>query len=353
MAETQSESPARQRPARLTTRSLIAAALLVLAVVAFAGLLWTLRSVLLLVFGSAIFAVLFRALAAVIESRTPLGSRGSLAVSMLIVAIVIVGGAALFGAQIAVQMAQLFETLPEAWSSFQQRIDGLPLVEAIRRQVEQAAEASGGTLVGQIATIATVTLTSVVNFVLVFFGAVYIAANPRMYRDGLVSLVPVDYRRGARALLGELSAGLRAWLIGQVLAMVIVGTLTGLVLSLLGVPSGLALGLMAGLAEFVPIVGPIAAAVPAMLISLSVSWELALYTAVAVVVIQQVESNLITPMIQRRMVSIPPALTLFAIVAFGLVFGPLGILFAAPLTVVVFITVRRLYIAEALGDDID
>jgi predicted PurR-regulated permease PerM len=119
------------------------------------------------------------------------------------------------------------------------------------------------------------------------------------------------------------------------------------------VPSALALGLFAGLAEFVPIVGPIVSAVPALIIALSRSYELALWVLLMFVVLQQIEGNLIQPLIQRRMVSLPPALTLFAVVVFGLLFGAIGVLLATPLTVTGFVLVRQLYIADALGDDLE
>lgn len=104
---------------------------------------------------------------------------------------------------------------------------------------------------------------------------------------------------------------LRLWLLGQLAAMVSVGILTGLGLWIIGVPSAFALALLAGLADFVPLVGPIVAAVPALLIALSEGWETMLWTLLLYVLVQQIESNLIVPIAQRRTVSLPPAITLF------------------------------------------
>ncbi len=132
--------------------------------------------------------------------------------------------------------------------------------------------------------------------------------------------------------------------------MALVALITGIALMALGVPNAIALALFAGLAEFVPIVGPIAAAIPALIIALSQSYELALWVLVVFVVIQHVEGYVIQPLLQRKLVALPPALLLFAIVAFGLIFGPLGVILAAPLTVLVFVLVRELYLREALGD---
>ena len=132
--------------------------------------------------------------------------------------------------------------------------------------------------------------------------------------------------------------------------MVLVFVLTGLGLWAIGVPAALALALLAGLAEFVPIVGPIVAAVPALLIALSAGWQTALWTLLLYLAIQQVEGNVIQPLVQHRVVSLPPAITVFAVVAFGLLFGSLGVLFATPLAVVVFVAVWTLWVRETPGE---
>lgn len=117
----------------------------------------------------------------------------------------------------------------------------------------------------------------------------------------------------------------------------------------MGLQAPLALGLLAGLAEFVPMVGPIIGAIPALLLAFprgntTVLWALALFVAS-----QQLKSNVITPLLQKRMVEVPPVLLLFADVAFGLLFGLLGVVIAAPLTLVAFVAVKKLHVRDALG----
>ena len=145
-------------------------------------------------------------------------------------------------------------------------------------------------------------------------------------------------------------SALKLWLLGQLVAMLIVGVLTGLGAWLIGLPSAIALGLIAGLFEFIPFAGPMLAAIPALLIALTMDTQTVIMTLALYTIIQQVEGNLITPIVQRQVVSLPPALTLFALIAMGLVFGPLGILFAAPLTVVTYVAMKQLYIRRVLGD---
>ena len=130
--------------------------------------------------------------------------------------------------------------------------------------------------------------------------------------------------------------------------MVVVGALTGLGLWALGIPGALALGIIAGLLDFVPIVGPILAAIPAILLGFTVSPQMALATAALFVVVQQIEGNILLPLIQQRTVDLPPVLLLFSLFGIGTLLGPAGVLLAAPLTVVAFVLVKRLYVQEAL-----
>jgi predicted PurR-regulated permease PerM len=131
--------------------------------------------------------------------------------------------------------------------------------------------------------------------------------------------------------------------------MILVGVLSGVGLSIIGIPSALALGLFTGLAEFVPMIGPVVSAVPALLLAFTVGYEEAAWTLALFVVVQQLEGNVISPLLQQEMVSIPPAVSLFAVVAFGTLLGPLGVLLATPLTVVVFAVWRREALAGPEG----
>jgi predicted PurR-regulated permease PerM len=136
------------------------------------------------------------------------------------------------------------------------------------------------------------------------------------------------------------------WLRGQLVAMLAVGALTGLGAALIGLPSALALGLLAGLLEFVPIVGPIFAAIPALLLAATLGWSEVLWTLALFIVIQQIEGNMLMPAIMQKAVELPPAVTLFAVLAFGLLFGPLGVLLATPLAVVLMVLVQHLYLRD-------
>lgn len=192
-------------------------------------------------------------------------------------------------------------------------------------------------------------LGATADLLLVLFGGISLAAQPGLYVRGLVLLGPGGGREKARKAVEACGRALSLWLLGQLVSMYIGGALTTVGLWLVGVPLALALGLLSGLAEFVPIVGPIAAAVPGLLLAFSRDMTMTVWVLAVYLGIQQIESNMLLPLIERRLVSLPPALTLFAVVAMGMLLGPLGALFATPLTVVAFVLVRMLYLRETLG----
>ena len=146
----------------------------------------------------------------------------------------------------------------------------------------------------------------------------------------------------------ESERALRLWLRGQLIAMLVVGLLTGLGLWALGMPSALTLGLLAGLLEFIPFAGPILAAIPAVLLALAVSPDLAFWVVVVYFAVQQFEGYVLTPLVQQYAVDLPGVVLLFSLLAFGILFGTLGVILAAPLAVVSYVLVKRLYVIEAL-----
>jgi predicted PurR-regulated permease PerM len=191
------------------------------------------------------------------------------------------------------------------------------------------------------------------DLVLVLFGGLYLAIDPGLYRAGLIKLVPPSVQPNIQAALDDAGEALRRWLGAQMTAMVLVGTLTGTGFWLVGLPSPVALGVIMGLAEFIPFVGPIVAAIAALLLAAAQDWNAMLWALGVIIVVQQLESNVIMPLVVGSTVAIAPAVALFAIVCMGVLFGPLGLLFGFPLAIVFDIAVRRLYVLDTLGERVD
>lgn len=190
------------------------------------------------------------------------------------------------------------------------------------------------------------------GMVLVLFIALYVAIDPGLYREGILHLVPHGRRDRAREVLQTLAVTLRQWLVARLIAMVVIGTITGVALALLDVRGAAALGVLAGLLEFVPFFGPIASAVPALGIALLDSPQKALYVLILYLIMQQLEGNVITPLLLERRLDIPPVMTVVTVAALGVVFGVVGMLIAEPLLAVVLVATKMLYVNDVVGDDV-
>jgi predicted PurR-regulated permease PerM len=192
-------------------------------------------------------------------------------------------------------------------------------------------------------------LGALVNAAIVLSVGLCLAADPRLYKSGLLRLLPPERRPRAREVLTQLGSTLRRWLVGRLVLMFVNAALTWAGLSLLGVPLALTLGLLAGLLNFVPNVGPVIAGVPAVLIALTESPQQAMYVLLLYVALQSVDSYIFTPLVQKRTVELPPALTITAQVLLGVLLGTFGVVFATPLMAAALVLVRMLYVEDVLG----
>jgi predicted PurR-regulated permease PerM len=290
-------------------------------------------------------------------------SRGlSLVLAILLLVGVVGGAVAMFGAQLVAQADQLGERLPAAWEQFRAWMGGwgIPIPDIGAGGMPPPTEGVlpdrpvagiDQDLVGQLGRWLMVVFQAIGDTLLVLVGGIFLAAEPELYRTGLLKLFPAWDRRLLEDAYGHSARSLQYWLVGTAISMAAVGLLTWAGLALLGIPSALALALLAALLEFIPFVGPVASSIPAILIAFTVGLDAALSTALLFVVVQQIEGYGIQPIAQRYAVDLPPALLLFSVVAAGFLFGITGIIFAAPLTVVAYVLIKRLYVREALGTE--
>jgi predicted PurR-regulated permease PerM len=315
------------------------------------GLLgWFLAEVLLLAFAAVLVASVLRAISDLIQHQTRLPDKVSFALACVVMAAAIGGFLVLLGVQIYDQLDALIDKLPDAISTLGDRL-GISNLEAIVSDSVPTFLQNGA--LGSIAGLSTGVLGAVSSLVIVFVAGIFLGLTPLEYRNGLLFLFPRQNRHVVGEALDNTGRALRLWLLGQLLVMVAIGVLTYIALFFIGVPSALALAFIAGVLEFIPFLGPILAAIPALLIALTLDDPFtALWVLGAYVIVQQLENNILVPLIQRRTVSLPPALGLFALLAFGILFGILGVLLAIPLTVVLLVLVKHLYVREGLDEEV-
>lgn len=328
----------------VSDRVFVRRVLIVLVVGAIAAALWQIVDILLLAFGATLVALGLDALARLIARLTGARHGLSVAAALLIVLVLVVAVLWVFGAQISSQLAEVSNRLPQA-------IEGIVSGSSLGDMKDLLQGSTLGSLIASMIAWGTTIAGVVTSFVLVVTAGVYMAVDPLRYRAGFLALVPRDSTALAEQALDESGLALRNWFVGQLLAMVLVGLLSMAGLWALGIPGFLALGLIAGLLEFVPIIGPIAGAIPAILMASMEGWTAVASVIALFVAIQQIENNLIMPLLTGRVTQMPAAIAIFGTLAMGVLFGPLGLLFGYPLAVLANVLIRQLYVREIVGKD--
>ena len=360
-------TPAEQSFAR---RALIAVGIAI-SLSALALFLWYSMYVLLLAFAAVLVGVLLRGSAEWVSAklRLRLGWALGLIVLSLVAFLVPLGYFA--GSGIVRQAEHLAERLPQSLRraeeslrsySWGRRILG---DEPSRTPVDQPATAptsqptlvdkvveagADGQAVRQATRIANRLLEGLIALFVILVSGIYLAASPGMYVNGLLLLAPHARRPRYREVLGRLAFTLRWWMIGQLVPMVVIGVITAAGLKVIGVELWLILGLLAALFNFVPNFGPLISGVPAFLLALADSPTKAIWVAVLYLASQNLEGYVLTPLVQRKAVELPPALLILFQVLAGLLLGALGVVLAAPLLAVIVVAVKMLYVEDVMGD---
>jgi predicted PurR-regulated permease PerM len=307
--------------------------------------------VLLLIFAAALLAIFLRGLSDVIGSFVKLSELARIIIVIIALVAVVGGAIALLAPSIAEQVAHLRDELPRSAAAAAAYISKFGWGKAILDQLPSIADViNSSRLLTSVGGIFTSTVGAVGNFFITLLLAVYFAISPSYYTDGFVKLFPIPNRKRVVEILSAIGETLRWWLIGKACSMLFIGLLTWIGLSILGVPLALTLGLIAGLLSFIPNFGPILSAVPAMLIAFVDRPITAVYVGGLFILVQLIESNIVTPLIEKETVELPPGLTIMFQLALAVLVGGLGLVLATPILAVVMALVQMVYIEDVLGD---
>lgn len=318
-------------------------------------ILWDIRQVLLLVFAAILLATALNKLARKLQkNRIP--RTGAVLLALTIFSAVMIGFFLLIVPPFIVQFQELTTTkLPQIlalWESSRDRlttllppqvIQYLPDIDSLNQQIQPLING----ILGRSLSLVSNSLGFIINLLLVLILTIMLLVQPMAYRQAFVRLFPSFYRRRANSILDQCEASLGKWFIGALISMSVVATLSFICLSILHIPLALAQGVLAGLLNFVPNIGPTLSVVLPMAIALlDAPWK-SVAILVLYIIIQQFETNLLTPYVMAQQVSLLPAATLLAQLFFANFFGFLGFVLAIPLTVV-----GQVWIKEALVKDI-
>jgi predicted PurR-regulated permease PerM len=318
----------------------------VIAVIAAAVGLWYARTAILLAFAGILLAIVFYGASKALAELTKMPRLLMLAVVVLSTALFFVIVFSTAGPTLTQQIVQLARiavgatSLTKELASFADQssiLQNIDLVEVVGKFLSPWGIATGATSVA----LSIVGLFSA-GLIVLFFG-IYFAADPDTYVDIVARLSPLERRAAILEVMYETGNRLRRGLIGQGISMATIGTLTYIGLLILGVPIAFVLALFAGLAGFLPYLGPIIGAIPMVLVAGGESLNLALWVVGLYMIIQFLESYLLTPLIQARAVSMPPAVVILSQLVLGAVFRLLGLALATPLAAASTVPLRYIF----------
>jgi predicted PurR-regulated permease PerM len=322
----------------------------IVAVVVVAGALVTLLllglDILLAAFGGILFAVLLRAATDLLARYTPVPASWSYSALLLILTVGIVGGGVLLAPLAQEQVARATDQVPQIAQELEQYLQER---EWGRRLLQRLQDGGEDGAVGMLGGVFGAVSDWFYYFLTAFFVGLFAAAKPALYIEGTANLFPIRKRDRVLHLFDELGFALRWWLVGQLIAMVLIGVSTSIVLWVFGVPLAAPLGVMVGLLGFIPYLGPIMGLVPVSIVAGTQGVETLLYVVAAYTAVQLVEGYVITPLIQHRMVYLPPVFTIVTQIVLGSIMGIIGFILATPLAAVILV-LSRFYREDVLGE---
>lgn len=287
--------------------------------------------VLLVLFAGVLLALLFRAGAEGLSRLTRLPTRWTLTLIIL----TCVGSVVVASVQVAPtlddQVTRLRRELPAAIARLRKQIppELAPKEKGGIHAVAPQAQPPSGVLMSALGN----SIEVLSGLIVVFFIALYGAAQPEQYVRACLALTPNRYRLRMRRMLQQVRHDLTRWLVGRLIAMTFVGVTTTIAFYILELPLALILGILAGLLTFIEYAGALVSAVPPVLLALAHSPMLALWVVVIYSVLHIIEGYVLTPLLARIAVHLPSAVTLATQVVFGFLLGPLGLTFSTPLLV--------------------
>ncbi|MCK1420680.1 AI-2E family transporter [Bradyrhizobium sp. 180] len=336
---------------------------------------WYFAATLLLIFTGMLLGLGLNALTGALGRRVQLPHPVRLAIVCIALALMLAGVAYLGGATIAEQASLLSKTIKSQITNVRSFLENhgidtsffdlgnaasdssadapassTPSPAAPTRGPLPGAGAlasSGGAIVSQTFKLLLGTIHGVGNIFIVLFLGLSFAAQPGVYHDGLLFLAPAKHRTRVTLIIDRTAETLERWLIAQITVMLAVGAVTWIGLAIIGIPGAFILGIQAGLLAFIPTVGAIIAGVIVVLASLASGWIAALSALLLFLGVHAMESYVLTPLLQRQALDIPPA-TLFAFqILLGVVFGIWGLALALPLVAIAKVMIDHFKTYEA------
>jgi predicted PurR-regulated permease PerM len=300
-------------------------------------------NVLLMALAGILIAVYFHGLADMITKKTKMSRKFALFISIAGSIILLNVMAWFIGAKIQRQVAELSNTLPQTISAAKVKMSKSPVGEKI---LKYTSGDNSQKLLDTATTFFNTSFGILGDLYIILFLGIFFTADPSIYKNGILFLFPAQKKSMGRIILNRISIALKGWLKSMLLSMVLITILVAVGLTIVGLPGTTVLGLITGLLEIIPNFGPVIAMIPGILLAFTISTKTAVIVALIYIACQTIVASIVTPLLQKKIINIPPALTLLSQLIMGTLSGVMGIILAVPLLAILIIIIDELYVKK-------
>jgi predicted PurR-regulated permease PerM len=307
-------------------------------------------NILLMALAGVLIAVYFHGVADMIMARIKMNRKLALSISIGGTIVLLVFLSWFIGSKVQRQVAELSNTLPQTINVVRAKISRTPVGQKV---IEYSSGNNSQKLIDTAATFFSTSFGIIGDLYIILFLGIFFTADPALYKNGILFLFPVQKKSAGRIILKKIETALKGWLKSILLSIVLITILIAFGLYMAGLPATMVLGLITGMLEIIPNFGPVIAMIPGVLLAFTISTKTAVIVALIYIACQTIVGNIAMPLLQKKIINIPPALTLLSQLIMGTLSGLMGIVLAVPLLAILIILVNELYVKKQGGNEHD
>jgi predicted PurR-regulated permease PerM len=300
-------------------------------------------NILLMALAGSLIAIYFHGLAELIIRKTKMNRKASLFISIAGTIILLSAMTWFVGAKIQIQVAELSNTLPQTINTAKVKLSKTPFGQMI---LKYTSGDNSQKLLDTATTFFNTSFGIVGDLYIILFLGIFFTADPSLYKNGIIFLFPARKKPAGRIILSRISVALKGWLKSILISMLLISVMIAVGLTMIGLPGTTVLGLITGMLEIIPNFGPVIAMIPGVLLAFTISTKTAIIVALIYISCQTIVASIVTPLLQKKIIKIPPALTFLSQLIMGTLSGVMGIILAVPLLAILIITIDELYVKK-------
>ena len=301
-------------------------------------------NIFLMALAGVLIAVYFHGLADLITAKVKIRRKPALFISIIGSIVLLAATGWFVGSKVQRQVAELSNTLPQTIKVAREKIANTPVGAKI---IEYTSGNNSQKLVDTATTFFSTSFGIIGDLYIILFLGIFFTADPSLYKNGIIFFFPPQKKYTGKIILKKIEIALKGWLKSILVSIVLITILVAVGLSMTGLPGTAVLGLITGILEIIPNFGPVIAMIPGVLLAFTISTKTAVVVALIYIACQTIVGNIAVPLLQKKMINIPPALTLLIQLVMGTLSGLMGIVLAVPLLSILIILVNELLLNKS------